>query len=132
MLGGRRSGSGGLTDPGNLYGDDGASPVLGAWWSREGPDADTWRFNLKGAAEDVVGHSFSVYVPNGEGRDRLFGRFVAFAEGLGGETYTVTRDGFARARGPTIGRRTEGTEDALPTRSRKDPGQQPTPPNKGR
>ncbi len=45
--------------------------ILGDWWSGEGPDATTWRFNLKAEADDEVGHSFPVHVPNDPGRDDL-------------------------------------------------------------
>ncbi len=69
----------GFVDHGNLYGDVGVKRILGEWWSGEGPDADTWRFNLKAAADDAVGHSFPVHVPNDAGREDLLRRFVADA-----------------------------------------------------
>ena len=69
----------GFVDQGNLYGDADAKRVLGAWWSGEGPDPDHWRFDLKAQADDPVGHSFAVLVPNDPGREKLLGRFVADA-----------------------------------------------------
>jgi hypothetical protein len=47
----------GFVDHGNLYGDGRAKRVLAEWWSGYGPDADTWRFDLKGEADDPVGRS---------------------------------------------------------------------------
>lgn len=69
----------GFVDSANLYGDAGAQEILGDWWSGPGPDDATWRFNLKGNADDAVGHSFPVHVPNDPGRDDLLERFVADA-----------------------------------------------------
>jgi hypothetical protein len=69
----------GYVDQGNLYGDAAARAILGDWWSGPGPDDATWRFNLKANADDAVGQSFAVYVPNDEGRDELLERFVADA-----------------------------------------------------
>ncbi len=69
----------GYVDHSNLYGDDSARAVLGDWWSGEGPDATTWRFNLKAHADDAVGKSFAVTVPNDAGRDALLRQFVADA-----------------------------------------------------
>ena len=69
----------GFVDHGNLYGDEGAKAILGDWWSGEGPEASTWRFNLKGNAGDAVGESFAVHVPNDAGRDDLLRAFVADA-----------------------------------------------------
>jgi hypothetical protein len=69
----------GYVDHGNLYGDEGAKLILGDWWSGEGPDAGAWRFNLKASADDAVGHSFAVHVPNDPGRDVLLAVFVADA-----------------------------------------------------
>ena len=66
----------GYVDHGNLYGDSSARKILGEWWAGEGPDAGSWRFNLKADADDAVGHSFAVHVPNGEGRDALLKVFV--------------------------------------------------------
>ncbi len=66
----------GYVDHGNLYGDSSAREILGEWWSGQGPDAGTWRFNLKAHADDATGHSFAVHVPNGEGRDELLKVFV--------------------------------------------------------
>ena len=69
----------GFVDHGNLYGDGRAKRVLAEWWSGEGPDADTWRFDLKAEADDPVGRSFAVLVPNDAGREELLERFVADA-----------------------------------------------------
>jgi hypothetical protein len=69
----------GYVDHGNLYGDDSARAILEDWWSGDGPDATTWRFNLKGNAGDEVGKSFAVHVANDAGRDELLRRFVADA-----------------------------------------------------
>ena len=69
----------GYVDHGNLYGDDAARAILGDWWSGPGPDDATWRFNLKANADDAVGRSFPVHVPNDEGRDELLRTFVADA-----------------------------------------------------
>lgn len=70
----------GFVDPSNLYGDEDAREILGDWWSGAGPDAATWRFNLKAQADDAVGKSFAVTVPNDAGRDELLQRFVADAQ----------------------------------------------------
>jgi hypothetical protein len=69
----------GFVDHGNLYGDTDAKRILQTWWSGEGPSAGTWRFNLKAGADDGVGHSFPVLVPNDAGREALLRRFVADA-----------------------------------------------------
>jgi len=69
----------GFVDPGNLYGDAAAKRVLGEWWSGEGPDPDHWRFDLKAQADDPVGRSFAVLVPNDAGREDLLERLVADA-----------------------------------------------------
>jgi heat shock protein HslJ len=70
----------GYVDHGNLYGDEGARAILGDWWSGDGPDAATWRFNLKAQADDAVGDSFAVTVPNDEGRVVLLRQFAADAQ----------------------------------------------------
>jgi hypothetical protein len=70
----------GYVDHGNLYGDEGAREILGDWWSGAGPDAETWRFHLKANADDAVGKSFAVTVPNDAGRDALLRQFVADAQ----------------------------------------------------
>ena len=70
----------GYVDQGNIYGDEGARAILGDWWSGAGPDASTWRFNLKAHAGDATGQSFAVIVPNDEGRDELLRQFVADAQ----------------------------------------------------
>jgi hypothetical protein len=69
----------GFVDQSNIYGDEGAEVILGDWWSGVGPSATTWRFNLKAREDDEAGQSFSVYVPNDEGRDDLLKAFVADA-----------------------------------------------------
>jgi hypothetical protein len=69
----------GFVDSGNIYGDAGAKAILGDLWSGDGPDAATWRFNLKAEAGDKAGNSFAVLVPNGPGRDELLKAFVADA-----------------------------------------------------
>lgn len=69
----------GFVDQGNLYGGAEAKRVLGEWWSGEGPDPDHWRFDLKAQADDAVGHSFAVLVPNDAGREDLLVRLVADA-----------------------------------------------------
>ena len=69
----------GYVDHGNLYGDAGAKAILGEWWSGEGPDATTWRFNLKANAGDATGQSFPVHVRNDAGRDDLLARLLADA-----------------------------------------------------
>ena len=69
----------GYVDQGNIYGDEGARDILGEWWSGDGPDANTWRFDVKANPSDEVGHSFAVYVPNDAGRDELLARFAADA-----------------------------------------------------
>lgn len=69
----------GFVDHSNLYGDESAKAILEEWWSGDGPDAFTWRFNLKAAENDEAGHSFPVYVPNDKDRDDLLRLFVADA-----------------------------------------------------
>lgn len=66
----------GFVDHGNLYGDTGAKRILQEWWAGDGPDAATWRFDLKSRAQDAVGSSFAIRVPNDRGRDDLLRRFV--------------------------------------------------------
>ena len=70
----------GYVDQGNIYGDEGARAILGDWWSGPGPDASTWRFNLKAHAGDATGQSFAVTVPNDGGRDDLLRQFAADAQ----------------------------------------------------
>jgi hypothetical protein len=69
----------GYVDHGNLYGDAGARAILQEWWSGDGPNAKTWRFNVKANADDEAGRSFAVHVPNDSGRDPLLTRFLADA-----------------------------------------------------
>ncbi len=69
----------GFVDSSNIYGDAGAKAILGDWWSGDGPNATTWRFNLKAEAGDEAGNSFSVLIPNDPGRDELLKAFVADA-----------------------------------------------------
>ncbi|MGA7877171.1 MAG: hypothetical protein WCA08_16040 [Desulfoferrobacter sp.] len=70
----------GFVDHSNIYGDEGAKQILGDWWSGDGPSASTWSFNLKSRENDEVGHSFSVRVPNDQGRDDLLKAFLADAK----------------------------------------------------
>ena len=70
----------GFVDHSNLYGDQGAKAILEDWWSGDGPDALTWRFNLKAGENDEAGHSFAVYVPNDPGRDELLRLFLSDAK----------------------------------------------------
>jgi uncharacterized protein len=69
----------GFVDHGNIYGDAAAREILGDWWSGDAPNADSWRFDLKAAADDPVGASFSVHVPVDLLRDDLLRVFVADA-----------------------------------------------------
>ena len=69
----------GFVDHSNMYGDEDVKTILEDSWSGDGPNADTWRFNLKARADDEAGHSFSVQVPNDEGRDDLLRVFLADA-----------------------------------------------------
>jgi hypothetical protein len=69
----------GFVDQGNLYGDAEAKRALGQWWSGEGPDPDHWRFDLKARADDPVGHSLAVLVPNDAERGDLLDRLAADA-----------------------------------------------------
>ncbi|MDX1417816.1 MAG: hypothetical protein R3293_26680, partial [Candidatus Promineifilaceae bacterium] len=69
----------GFVDHGNLYGDESAKAILEEWWGGEGPDTSTWRFNLKAGESDEAGHSFSVFVPNDQGRDDLLRLFLSDA-----------------------------------------------------
>ena len=68
----------GFVDHSNLYGDEEVKQILGDWWSGDGPNAATWRFNLM-ANENDEGYSFSVHVPNDGGRDDLLSLFLADA-----------------------------------------------------
>ncbi len=70
----------GFVDHGNIYGDESAKAILGDWWSGAGPDASTWRFNLKANAGDATGQSFAVHVSNDAGRDDLLRAFAADAQ----------------------------------------------------
>lgn len=69
----------GFVDAGNLYADPSTRPILGDWWSGEGPTPSTWRFDLKARAGDAVGRSFAVHVPNDPGGAALLRAFVANA-----------------------------------------------------
>lgn len=69
----------GYVDHSNLYGDEGAKAILEDWWSGDGPDISTWRFNLKADANDAAGHSFPIYITNDQGRDDLLRVIVADA-----------------------------------------------------
>lgn len=69
----------GFIDHRNLYGDASARQILDDWWSGEGPSVTTWRFDLKGRADDEPGHGFPVHVPSDAGRDELLRAFLADA-----------------------------------------------------
>jgi len=69
----------GYVDHGNLYGDSDVREILGEWWAGEGPDAGSWQFNLKADADDAVGNSFPVHVPDDAGADELLRKFVTDA-----------------------------------------------------
>lgn len=69
----------GYVDHGNLYGDASAQQILDEWWSGVGPTATSWQFNLKANADDAVGRSFAVHVPNDGGRDDLLAVLAADA-----------------------------------------------------
>ncbi len=69
----------GFVDHGNMYGDEGARMILEDWWSGDGPNATTWRFNLRASKDDEAGHSFPVHIPNDQGRDDLLKVFLADA-----------------------------------------------------
>ena len=69
----------GFVDHRNLYGGAGAKAILQDWWSGDGPDAATWRFDLKVRENDEAGHSFAVHVPDDDGRDELLRAFLADA-----------------------------------------------------
>jgi len=69
----------GFVDHNNLYGDDRAKKILEEWWSGDGPNAASWRFNLKANEDDETGQSFPVHVPNDPWRDDLLRAFVADA-----------------------------------------------------
>ena len=69
----------GYVDYANLYGDAGAKAILGEFWSGEGPDATTWRFDLKPGEDDAPGQSFAVHVPDDGRRDEVLRAFVANA-----------------------------------------------------
>jgi hypothetical protein len=69
----------GFVDHNNLYGDDHAKKILGEWWSGDGPNAASWRFNLKANEDDETGQSFPVHLPNDPWRDDLLRTFVADA-----------------------------------------------------
>jgi len=61
----------GFVDHANLYGDGTAREILREWWSGKGPDAATWRFNLKASERAASGHSIPVFVRSDRGRDAL-------------------------------------------------------------
>ncbi len=66
----------GFVDHANLYGDEAARQILREWWSGEGPDAATWRFNLQASERTDSGHSIPVLVHGDRGRDALLEAFV--------------------------------------------------------
>ena len=78
-LNGRQIRVWGFVDHHNLYADPSAKPILGDWWSGEGPGAATWRFDLMAKADDGAGHGFQVHAPNDQGRDDLLRVFAADA-----------------------------------------------------
>jgi len=45
----------GFVDYSNMYGNHDAKTILGGWWSGEGPNSTTWRFNLKTKQDDKAG-----------------------------------------------------------------------------
>lgn len=69
----------GYVDAANLYADPATRLILGEWWSGDGPDGQTWRFNLAAQDDDPAGRSFAVTVRNDPGRDPLLARMVADA-----------------------------------------------------
>jgi hypothetical protein len=69
----------GFVDDRNLYADSSAKPILGDWWSGEGPDTATWRLDLMARADDQAGHGLQVQVANDAGRDDLLLAFVGNA-----------------------------------------------------
>lgn len=94
----------GYVDYANLYGDAGAKAILGEFWSGEGPDAASWRFNLKAAEDDAAGQSFAVHVPDDGRRDEVLRVFVANARAgkptkvfLRGRLFTFAAPANARA-----------------------------------
>lgn len=92
----------GYVDQQNLYGDDAAKKILGDWWSGYGPDTVTWRFNLKAEADDPVGKSFPVHVPNDPGRDELLRLFMADAV-AGRQTRVYVQGRVFTFEAPTMG-----------------------------
>ena len=70
----------GFVDHGNMFGNDHAKKILEDWWGGDGPNATTWRFNLKAREDDGTGQSFAVHIPNDEGRDKLLRTFVMNAK----------------------------------------------------
>jgi hypothetical protein len=97
----------GFVDHGNLYGDSGAREILAEYWSGEGTTPGTWRFDLKSAADDALGHGFAVIVPNGPGRDALLRRLVADAR-AGRPTAVLVRGRLSTFAAPTNLRRLTG------------------------
>lgn len=70
----------GYLDHSNIYGDASAQAILGDYWSGDGPDENTWRFNVKAKEDDQAGQSFAVHVPNDQWRDAILKVFVADAQ----------------------------------------------------
>jgi hypothetical protein len=70
----------GFVDHHNMYGDASAKEILGDWWSGDGPDSKTWRFNLKAKEDDPAGRSFAVFVTTDQGRDELLRALLADAQ----------------------------------------------------
>lgn len=69
----------GFVDHSNMYGNKDVKEILGEWWSGDGSSTTTWSFNLKANEDDKAGSSFSVCVPNDQGRDNLLRTFLADA-----------------------------------------------------
>lgn len=79
VLNGREVRLQGFVDHGNLYGNASAEKLLQERWSGPGPEPQLWRFDLKAVADDPVGESFAVWVPNGLLRDDMLRKFLADA-----------------------------------------------------
>jgi hypothetical protein len=114
----------GFVDHSNLYGDEGAKRLLQEWWSGAGPSATTWRFNLKGKADDAAGQSFPVRVPNDPGRDDLLKVFLADAR-AGRPTKVFVKGKIFTFNAPTnvtghtgLYMEVQSSQDVIPNRTR--------------
>ncbi len=67
----------GFVDHGNLYGDGRAKRVLAEWQERDGPDADTRRFDPKAEATTRWGACSRCSSPTMRGARTFLERFVA-------------------------------------------------------